>query len=237
MNNAGGSFGRVNGVGNAAAYGMRARFITGQPNAGALHLAIGRTPQAYMRPADAGTADRRELYWRLYVRLQPGWTGGGGNKLSRAFVFASTTTWAQAMIAHVWSGGSAANRDFLVLDPARGTDVAGNLVTTGYNDFANLTFLGATTGTTPVFSTANAGVWRCIETHLRLNDAGVSNGLVELWLDGAIEAQRTGLNFLGAFNAYGINAVYVENFWNDGSPATQERYLDNFVVSSQRIGC
>jgi hypothetical protein len=31
--------------------------------------------------------------------------------------------------------------------------------------------------------------------------------------------------------------VFVENYWNTGSPVAQERYLDNLVVSTQRIGC
>jgi hypothetical protein len=31
--------------------------------------------------------------------------------------------------------------------------------------------------------------------------------------------------------------VFVENFWNAGSPVAQDRYIDNFVVSTQSIGC
>lgn len=234
VDDAGGSFQRTSGVGAEGSTGMRAQFAPGQVGAGALHLALGRTPSSYIRPADAGTADYRELYWRVYLRMPPGWVGGGGHKLSRAFVFAAPN-WAQAMIAHVWSGGP--NHSQLILDPVRGTDTAGNLVTTGYNDFANLTWLGAVGSATPLFDTPNLGVWRCIEAHVRLNDAGQSNGLFELWIDDQPEAQRTGMNFLGSFSAYGLNAVFLENYWNGGAPAAQERYLDNFVVSTQRIGC
>ncbi|MHB1297852.1 MAG: Ig-like domain-containing protein [Gemmatimonadaceae bacterium] len=238
VDNAGGRFGRVNGVGNGGSYGMRARWSAGATNAGSLHLAVGKTPQSYFRPADAGTAKYRELYWRVYVRNQPGWVGGGGDKLSRAFVFASPSTWAQAMIAHVWSGDdNSSSENFLTLDPVRGTDAAGALRTTGYNDFANMTFLGLTKGTNPIFSAANVGTWHCVEARARLNDAGVANGETELWVDGVLDASKKGLNFLGSFDAYGINAVYLENFWNAGSPVAQERYLDNLVVSTQRIGC
>lgn len=232
---AGGSFQRTAGVGVEGSSAMRAQFAPGQVGAGALHLALGRMPQAYMRPADAGTADYRELYWRMYVRYDPGWIGGGGEKLSRAFIFASPSTWAQAMIAHVWSGG--ANESHLVIDPARGTDEAGNLVTTQYNDFANMTWLGAQPSATPVFDAAHVGRWYCIEAHVRLNTAGQSDGLFQLWIDDGLEARRTGLNWLGAFDDYGLNAVYVENFWNDGAPREQGRTIDNFVVGTQRIGC
>jgi len=234
----GGSFTRVNGVGNSASWGMRAHWNAGQVSAGALHLAIGRTPQAYFRAADAGTADYRELYWRFYLRNQTGWTGGGGDKLSRAFIFASSTSWAQAAIAHLWSGDDdTAFENVLMVDPARGTDAAGNLLTTGYNDFAHLTWLGIVRGTNALYAPANVGVWRCIEAHARLNDAGSSNGLMEFWVDGVLDASKTGINFVGAFNAYGLNAVFLENYWNNGSPAAQDRFFDNFVVSTQRIGC
>jgi hypothetical protein len=234
--NPGNSFARTTGVGVAGSTGMRAHFNAGQVDAGGLHLAIGRTPQSYFRPADAGTANYRELYWRVYVRNQAGWVGGGGDKLSRATVFSSSSTMAQAMIAHVWSGKGSA-QDYLVLDPASGTDAAGNVITTTYNDFAHLVWLGGLRGTAPLFGAAGVGQWHCVEAHARLNDAGQSNGLFELWVDGAADATRTGLNFLGAYNAYGMNAVYLENYWNAGSPVAQDRFMDNFVVSTQRIGC
>lgn len=231
----GGSFQRTAGAGADGSTGLRAQFSPGQVGAGSLHLAVGRTPQSYMAPADAGTADYRELYWRVYVKNDAGWTGGGGEKLSRAFIFASPSTWAQAMIAHVWSGGPGENH--LFLDPVRGTDAAGTLVTTQYNDFANMTWLGGDTSDTPLFDAAHVGVWYCVEARVRLNTAGQSDGVFQLWIDDALEAERTGLNWLGAFSAYGLNAVYLENYWNSGSPQAQARTLDNFVVSTQRIGC
>jgi hypothetical protein len=231
---AGGSFTRTNGAGNDGSWGMRARFAAGQVSTGSLKLAFGRTPGTYFRPVDAGTADYREIYWRVYLRNAPGWVGGGGDKLSRATVLASSG-WAQAMIGHVWSSG--AGSKFLALDPASGTDPQGNLQTTKYNDFANFRWLGIGRGTTPIFDAAHVGRWVCVETHIRLNTAGQSNGVFELWLDGATEVRQTNLNWLGNYSAYGLNAVFLENYWNSGSPVAQERYFDNFVVSTQPIGC
>lgn len=235
VDHAGGAFQRTAGVGADGSTGMRVEFSAGQVGAGSLHLAVGRTPQSYMAPADAGTADYRELYWRVYVKNDAGWTGGGGEKLSRAFIFASPSNWSQAMIAHVWSGGAGENH--LFLDPVRGTDASGNLVTTQYNDFANMTWLGGDASATPIFDAAHVGSWYCVEAHVRLNTAGQTDGVFELWIDDALEAQRTGLNWLGDFSAYGLNAVYLENYWNGGAPRSQGRTLDNFVVSTQRIGC
>ncbi len=159
------------------------------------------------------------------------------DKLSRATSFVSATSWAQAMIAHVWSGGSAATWDYLVIDPASGTDTAGAVRTTTYNDFPNLRWLGGVRGTAPLFAPASRDRWHCVEAHARLNDAGAANGLFEIWVDGQLDARREGLNWVGTYAAYGINAVFVENYWNAGSPVVQERYLDNLVVSTTRIGC
>ncbi len=235
--NAGGRFVRLASTGYQGSTGMRASWNAGSQGAGALHLALGRTPSAYIRPVDAGMANYRELYWRMYVKHQAGWVGGGGDKLSRAFIFANGN-WAQAAIGHVWSGTSETTAgNYLKVDPSSGTDASGNLLTTGYNDFAHMRWLGAVQGATPVFDAAHVGQWYCVEARLRLNDAGQPNGVQELWINGQLEAQRTGLNLVGSYSAYGINAVYFENYWNAGSPTAQSRAFDNIVVSTARIGC
>lgn len=233
-----GRFTRQNGVGNGGSYGMRSIFnTTPQTSAGSLMLAFGRTPQAYFRPVDAGTKNYREVYFRVYVKHPANWQGGGGEKLMRATSFVSSSSWAQSMIAHVWSGGDAPNDQYLYIDPASGTDAAGTVRTKTYNDFANLRWLGHGKGATPLFAQSQRGIWQCVEAHAKLNDPGQSNGLFELWVNGKLDATRSGLNWVGSYTAYGINAVFVENYWNKGSPVVQERYFDNFVVSTARIGC
>ena len=237
-NDAGGRFVRMPGVGVGGSFGMRARWqAAGDVEAGFLHLAIGKTPQSYLKPVDAGTEAYREVFWRLYLRLAPGWRGGGADKLTRAISLASST-WAEAMIAHVWSGTAPGpDQNYLVLDPASGTDGAGTVRTTKYNDFQRLRWLGLTRGTTPLFADSAAGRWQCVEMHVRLNDPGQANGVFEVWLNGSLEARRVELNWAGTFTTYGINAVFVENYWNAGAPQPEERYIDNLVVSRARVGC
>jgi hypothetical protein len=238
---AGGGFVRQPDVGVGDSYGMRVRFAADQVSAGSLHLAFGRTPGPYFAPVDDGATDHREVYWRMYLRHPPGWTGGGGDKLSRAIVFAGTN-WSEAMIAHLWSGNSSRDgtndsRYYLLLDPASGTDEAGVLQTTRYNDFPNLRWLGIQQGTTPLFDAEHVGQWYCVEAHVRLNDAGQSNGVFEYWIDDTLQARSAELNWLGAYDDYGVNAIFFENYWNSGSPVLQERYFDNIVLSTERIGC
>ncbi|MBC7790643.1 MAG: hypothetical protein H7Z74_11905 [Anaerolineae bacterium] len=230
-----GRFARVQGGGVAGSFGMRAQFRKGETGAGYLHVAFGKTPQRYFRPVDAGTSTYRDIYWRVFVRYDSGWVGGGGFKLSRATSFVASSGWAQAMIAHVWSGKTRINH--LAIDPASGTDSAGVVRTKTYNDFARFRWLGSRSGVTPVFHPSHNGRWHCIEARARLNDRGAANGLVELWIDDQPEAQRRNLNFVGGMTEYGINAVFLENYWNGGAPRQQARYFDRFIVSTQRIGC
>ena len=233
---AGGRFARVAGVGVGGSFGMRARWsAVGEVEAGALHLAMGKTPQAYFKPVDGGTAVYREIFWRVYLKLQPGWRGGGANKLSRAISFASPR-WGEAMIAHVWSGNDQ-DANYLALDPASGTDELGLLQAAQYNDFAKLRWLGYTRAATPLFAESAVGQWYCIEAHARLNDPDQSNGVFELWVNGMPDARKAGLNWVGTLTTYGINAVFLENYWNAGAVQPEERNFDNFVVSTQRIGC
>jgi hypothetical protein len=225
-----GDFAVQDGVGLDNSRGMRVRFQEREVSAGALHLAFGRVPGSYFDKGIRANEDFRDVYYRMYLRHQPGWQGSPA-KLSRAFIFAGAD-FSQAMIAHLWSA-----QDFLLIDPASGVDADGNVVTTRYNDFENLSWLGNLRGVTPIFASDHAGKWFCIEVHVRLNDPGRSNGIHEFWIDGKLEARRTGLNFVGTYTDYGINAVYLENYWNGGSPKQQERYFDSFVVSTKRIGC
>src|SRR5579871_542143 len=172
-----------------------------------------------------------EIYWRIYVKHQSGWAGGGEAKLSRATSIVSDR-WAQAMIAHVWRGTG----DSLTLDPASG--VRGNvIVTTRYNDFANLHWLGNKPSSAFRFSSADeSGWWVCVESYAKLNTPGGKDGVNQLWIDGRLEARRDHLDWRGTYDAHGINAVFLEAYWNQGSPVAQTRWIDNFVISTRPIG-
>jgi hypothetical protein len=142
------------------------------------------------------------------VKRQAGWKGGGADKLTRATVFTGPG-WSQGMMAHIWS-----HNDGLVLDPASGIDVTGNLKSTKYNDFANLRWLGSKKGKTDLFSDVNAGKWYCVISHVRLNTPGLSDGVFEFWIDDKFQAGSYNLNWQANWNAdaknYMINAVFFE---------------------------
>jgi hypothetical protein len=169
-----------------------------------------------------------DVYWRIYVKHQFGWTGGGPDKMSRATSMTSPN-WTQALFAHVWSTG-----DTLTLDPASGV-VGGKVVTTKYNDFDNMHWLGQKPAATlPISSTAEADWWVAVEARVKLNTPGMKDGLFQLWIDGRLESERKNLDWRGTYTGHSINAVFLESYWNKPSPVEQFRWYDNFVISSQK---
>lgn len=221
----------VDDLGFAGSRALESHFEVGEVGAGGLKLGFGRNPNAYMNKGIRPDEDFREIWYRMYVKHEQGWSGDPA-KLSRATVFTSADDWSQAMIAHLWGDG----QERLLVDPVSCV-VNGQVVCQGYNDFANMSWLGNQSGTTAIFSTADSGQWRCVEAHVRLDDPGQANGVQEFWIDGQLEASRDGMTFVGDYDAYAINAVFFENYWNDGSTQDQARWFDNIVVSTEPIGC
>lgn len=206
---------------------MECFYRKGQQGSGNRKLVFGDSP--------VGRPLRREekfddVYWRIYVKHPRGWVGAGPDKMSRATIFAGSN-WSQAAILHVWGGGPN-----LTLDPATG--VRGDqLVTTRYNDFANLKWLGNSPGGKfPIHAAGGLGRWVCVEARMKLNTPGQKDGAAALWVDGRLDAERHGMNFRGGYSARTINAVLLEAYWNNGSPVDQARWYDDFVVSPKPIG-
>ncbi len=180
-----------------------------------------------------------EVYWRVYVKHQPGWICGeyegkdygGPDKLSRATMFVDANVWKQGIFAHVWGGPGG-----LTLDPASGIK-GGKVVTTKYNDFDNMRWLGNAPGAEfNIHATEEAGWWVCVECRAKLNTPGKKDGLNQLWIDGKLECERKDLDWRNDYDDFGINAVFLEAYWNKTSPVTQKRWYDNFVISTAPIG-
>ena len=82
------------------------------------------------------------------------------------------------------------------------------------------------------------GRWQCWEVHSRLNQPGKADGLVEFYADGAFVDSITG-NFRGNSTAgYTIVDVQSNIGGNDSLwPTSNWWYIDDVVVSTERIGC
>jgi hypothetical protein len=236
-NDAGGRFVLDDHAGQNGSRGMKVIFRKGDVDVGWLKKSIGRAPGAYIsKNASEPDKDFNEIYWRVDLKRQAGWKGGGGDKLTRATVMVNEN-WAQGAIGHLWSSGN-----YLVMDPASGIDEQGKLVSTKYNDFDNLRWnLGKKNGSTDIYSDETAGQWFCVEGHMKLNTPGQKDGLFEFWINDKLQGTTNAMNWHGDWNRDAnnmkINAVFFENYWNKGSVQDQERYMDNIVISTERIGC
>jgi hypothetical protein len=229
----------LDGVGRNGSKGIRVLWQNNEVSAGSLKKSFGRTPDNYIgKYSTFPDSSFKEIYWRMDVKHQKGWTGGGPAKLSRALTLANSN-WAEGMMAHLWSGCK--NNVYLVMDPASGISTDGILVSTKYNDFDNLRWLGNKPGNIDLFSETNSGEWFCVEGYVKLNTPGISDGVFEFWINDIFQAGSYNLNWHSNWNQnpdnMTINAVFFENYWNSGSPVEQERYFDNLIISTQRIGC
>ena len=207
---------------------LRARWQPGETDAGHLVRNFGRNPLGTQ--SHDGT-DFKEIYWRMYVK-HPAGAVGRPYKLSRATSFA-TTNRAQSMIAHVWRSNT--KERIYAIDPATGINSSSQLATTKWNDFTNLKWLGLRESNTPI----DNNQWYCIEARVKLNSTGQSDGIFQLWIDDNLEASHTDLNWVGDWQDFGINSLFISHWWNGGSTSSivEERYIDALIISQSRIGC
>ncbi len=221
-----GDFNRTSSEAAHGQHSARVLWQAGEVSAGALHVNFGRSP---LTSVNRSSDDFREIYWRFYVKF-PSNFQDYPDKLSRLTIIAASN-WAQAMIAHVWANSSL--REFLQIDPVSGIE-NNQLATTKWNDFSNFSWLGAVNSD----STFPKGEWVCVESRVKLNDQGTTNGVFQLFTNGELTASKSNIDWVGDWDDYGLNAVLWSNYWNgDGSPVEQSRYLDALVVSTQPIGC
>jgi len=225
----GGRFGVVNTTAFGGKSSLKASYLKGVTDAGGIKLSFGKTPVSPARFTDQNFDD---VYWRFYMKTSSNWVGNA-IKLSRATIFVASN-WSQAAIGHLWEDDP--NGVALGLDPVSGV-VGSQVVTTKYNDFDHMTWLGKQNGTTPVYGPQYRDRWVCVETRMKLNTPGSSDGEMSLWVDNVLDAQGKNLNFRGSYTTFGINAILLENYINAGAPQDQQRYFDNLVVSRKRIGC
>jgi hypothetical protein len=207
VNRADGRLAVVSDTAYAGTHSLRNAYVKGVEDSGSVKLSIGATP---LRPKILPDHKFDELYWRFYLKTSDNWIGQP-LKLTRATIV-TATNWSQAAIGHLWDDHGLG----LGLDPASGV-VGGAVVTTHWNDFDHLRWLGKADGQLQIYAPANRGTWFCVEVHLKLNTPGRSGGVFEFWVDNAPQARKDELNWRGTYTGYGINVLTLEG-WINGVP-------------------
>jgi len=77
-------------------------------------------------------------------------------------------------------------------------------------------------------------IWTCLETEVLLNTPGMHNGLHRAWLNGALAVEK--LNMRWRDSAI-LNLSSFQLSFSGNSSTDTHIWIDNVVVSTQRIGC
>jgi hypothetical protein len=87
--------------------------------------------------------------------------------------------------------------------------------------------------------TIQPGRWYSVQVRRRLNDAGLSNGIFEMWVDGVKVAYYSNLVYrvpdTGTFGTdfnYGTNFVMLSTYIPTASPRTQQVYFDDVMIGT-----
>ena len=177
-----------------------------------------------------------EAYVRLYLRLQDGFSMGDSRELKLFGIRGG----ARLEDSYGGAGKRPTGRDkfnvMLVIDNWREMrlyyyhpDQEG-----GYGDYAGC----YRPFCRPVLS---PGKWYCLELLLKTNTPGEKDGQLKAWLDGRLVIKVEGLRFRDT-DRVKIRRFTIANYFGGGlksdtSPKDQRIYIDNFVVSKERIGC
>jgi hypothetical protein len=80
-----------------------------------------------------------------------------------------------------------------------------------------------------------AGRWYCLELELGVNQPGLRDGYQRMWINDLFKGEQTGIRWRDTTDVR-INAVQL-TFSASPVPSTEHVWIDNLVVSTQRIGC
>jgi len=180
---------------------------------------------------DSPTDSFDEIWVRYSLRTGPDWPGRAIGDVGEIIAM-NGPNWAIATEMAI--RGEAPMR----LHPLGWTCIFnGQLGCDGNNDWSGgLQLIWQQVGPSVLFDAANAGQWRCLEAHMRLNTPGASDGEAHVWIDGAEEIAVDGVNFRGTWTDYGLNAL---RFTNYASPPNVplDYWVDDVVIATERIGC
>ena len=152
-----------------------------------------------------------EIWYRMWVYLQPGWNWGGGSKGTRIHTRSS----------------SGANE--------------GYIDTYGYNDRfrvgseLNTKMFFENNGSKESLPSLPTGSWECVELYVKFN-ATPGQGIYRIWRNGVLAFEDTQTYTLRQSTSHS-NLFFLFGYFNSnwgGSPQTQSLWIDDVVITNQR---
>jgi hypothetical protein len=156
------------------------------------------------------------LYMRWYHKFEPGFEGLPP-KMAR--ITSIGAGWDKRFGVHHWIENNVIVADVHAQFSSQAND-AGWLATA----YSNFDFR------------QHIGEWVCLEMMVKKNTPGQSDGAYIFWANDTVIINRSDVDLVGS-TSYNFNNAMLDAHWNDGSPKAQNRYYDNLVISTERIGC
>lgn len=198
----------------AGSRSLQQLYTEGQVGAGWLGFHLGDAPGASGEPA------RDHYFVRWYHKFEEGFEDAPP-KMAR--VRRLSPGWDKEYSVHHWIGDD----DHVIVADVHAPD------STQANDAGWL----PVTRSDFSYDDENVGRWICHEMEIRNNTPGDTDGHVRVWADGELIIERTEVDLRGDRDDADLNEIMLDTYWNGGSPTEQSRYYDNFVVSTERVGC
>ncbi|MBI2895679.1 MAG: hypothetical protein HYY06_19130, partial [Deltaproteobacteria bacterium] len=175
-----------------------------------------------------------EIYMRLYIFLEDGYSLGTCNQLKLFAIKGG------ASIDQTYGGAGVVptGYDKMAVVLAIDNDWALHFYTyhmdqaSVWGDYQYLSTAGQ--------AYLEAGRWVELEVGVKLNTPGQADGVIRGWVDGVLRGEVRGLRFR-LVNDVKIRRLDIEQYWGGGgpentSPVNQSAFIDNVVVSNLPVG-
>ncbi len=184
------------------------------------------------RFSDVGMKEPTELYARYYLRFDESWnTSRGSGKLPGPAGRYDRGGWGGR--ASNGTNGWSARMEF-------GRSWMGpELIDLSYYTYH--AYMPEKYGDNMPWDKDNRGTlkknrWYCVETYVKLNTPGETDGILRGWVDGYLAMEETDIMFRSTPD------LKIEEFWFDiyygghTAPSNMHLYIDNLALSTRRIG-
>lgn len=219
------------GPANSGDTSLRIGHQVGQYGSGMADIRFGEGPNDSIvaRPDETF----REVWVRFFVRTADDWPANQGISEGIEVMSVVGGNRSIAVDATVYSPSQAEAQ----LIPWSCVHDSQMRCTSGNSDWGNPDLRALTTelGSSPLYGDELAGVWQCHEMHVRLDDPGQANGMLEFWADDVLEVSLDGLEFVGSWDGAGLNTVRFASFWQ--TQPGLDHHVDDVIVSTAPIGC
>jgi hypothetical protein len=188
-------------------------------NAGWVWRFFGDNPYGQPEPKGKFTT----LVARWYHKFQEGFQPRDGAhfppKMARLGVF-RPGDWSGAYRVYYWIGGDDAH-----ISIERRTRVPDAHREWLPNHYCNWGYADAT----------NVGRWTHHELRVQLGE-GKRADRVQAWADGILICDVVGDDLAAGYREYTPNGMALDCYWNGGSPVSQSRFYDDFILSTEFVG-